>query len=369
MLAHVVPTSFFLYARKSSDSEERQILSIDAQLRELREYGRREQFEVRGEFTESRTAKEPGRPIFNEMLYRIEQGQANGILAWHPDRLARNSVDGGRIIYLLDQGVLQSLKFPTFWFDNTPQGKFMMNMAFGQSKYYVDNLSENVKRGIREKLRRGEWPGWAPVGYDNDLKEHKIVVNTENARFIRKLFREYAKATYTYDEICAAAKEWGLKGRRGNKPISRSEIERIFTNPFYYGHFRYRGELYEGAHKPIISKQIFDRVQTVLTDRSRYQYSKRHLFPFNRFMVCAKCGRTVVGQRQKGIHYYRCTSKRDVCAADYVKEELIVEQVQDAIGKVALPKVAHDGMLGEIANERRKANNKKLVSRLSAEIA
>ena len=144
---------FFLYARKSTDEPERQILSIEAQLFELREYARKENLNVVKEFIESKTAKEPGREIFNEMLAGIENGKAEGILAWHPDRLARNSVDGGRIIYLVDTGKIRELKFPTFWFDPTPQGKFMLNIAFGQSKYYVDNLSENIKRGIRQKLR------------------------------------------------------------------------------------------------------------------------------------------------------------------------------------------------------------------------
>src|SRR3990172_4940446 len=99
------------------------------------------------------TAKTPGRPIFNNLLDRIERGEANGILAWHPDRLARNSVDGGRVIYLLDCQKLRFLKCPTFWFENTPQGRFMLNVAFGQAKYYVDNLSENIRRGMRQKLR------------------------------------------------------------------------------------------------------------------------------------------------------------------------------------------------------------------------
>ena len=147
--------TYFLYARKSTDEPERQILSIEAQLTELREYAQREGITVIREFIESKTAKEPGREVFNAMLAGIERGETSGIVSWHPDRLARNSVDGGRIIYLIDTGKITALKFPTFWFDSTPQGKFMLNIAFGQSKYYVDNLSENVKRGIRQKLRNG----------------------------------------------------------------------------------------------------------------------------------------------------------------------------------------------------------------------
>src|SRR3989344_1181256 len=168
---------YFIYCRKSSEDEERQILSIEAQLQELRDFAKQNNLFVAKEFYESKTAKEPGREVFNSMVSEIEKGTASGILAWNPDRLARNSVDGGRIVYLVDTGKIQSLKFPTFWFENTPQGKFMLNIAFGQSKYFVDNLSENVKRGLRQKIRRGEWPGKAPEGYANELKTHTIVVD------------------------------------------------------------------------------------------------------------------------------------------------------------------------------------------------
>src|SRR5438309_10120252 len=136
--------NLFLYARKSTDVEDKQILSIDAQLNELREFAAREGVKIVEELVEKQSAKIPGRPIFNQMLERIEAGEAEGILAWHPDRLARNSIDGGRIIYLLDTEAIKTLKFPTFRFESDPQGKFMLNIMFGQSKYYVDSLSENT---------------------------------------------------------------------------------------------------------------------------------------------------------------------------------------------------------------------------------
>ena len=126
---------YFLYARKSSESEERQALSIEAQLTELKQFADRDKLTISQIFIESQSAKTPGRPIFNDMMARLEKGEANGIIAWHPDRLARNSVDGGRIVYNLDTKHVEFLKFPTFWFENTPQGKFMLNIAFGQSKY------------------------------------------------------------------------------------------------------------------------------------------------------------------------------------------------------------------------------------------
>ena len=147
---------FFLYARKSTDEPDRQILSIEAQIHELKEFAEREHLEIVDTFIESQTAKEPGRPIFNQMLSLIEKGKANGVVAWHPDRLARNSVDGGRIIYLIDIAKVVALKFPTFWFEPTPQGKFMLSIAFGQSKYYVDNLSENVNPWRMLRTIRGQ---------------------------------------------------------------------------------------------------------------------------------------------------------------------------------------------------------------------
>ena len=135
---------FFLYCRKSTDVEDKQVLSIEAQITELREFAKRENLQIVEVFIEKQTAKVPGRPIFNEMLEKIEIGEANGILSWHPDRLARNSVDGGRIIYLLDTGKLQSLKFPQFWFEPTPQGKFMLSIPFYQEvQNYFKGTSAN----------------------------------------------------------------------------------------------------------------------------------------------------------------------------------------------------------------------------------
>ena len=147
------------------------------------------------------------------MLKRIEKGEANGILAWHPDRLARNSVDGGKIIYLIDTGSIIDLRFPTYRFDNSAQGKFMLNIIFGQSKYYVDNLSENTKRGIREKLRRGEYPGFAPVGYLNDGKG-KIFIDEATTPLVKKLYALCAEGKHTLDELKKLATAFGLVSKR-----------------------------------------------------------------------------------------------------------------------------------------------------------
>jgi len=213
------------YARKSTEQDDRQILSIDAQLRELQEYAANEQLEIVASLREAKTAKEPGRTEFARMLEIIEKGGAEGILSWHPDRLARNSVDGGRIIHLLDTGKLKGLKFPTFWFEPTPQGKFMLNIAFGQSKYYVDNLAENVKRGMREKVRRGEWTWPAPLGYLNNREKRNIEPDPDKASIVRKAFELYATGAHTLLSLRNELTRLGLfargKARCCRCPMSR----------------------------------------------------------------------------------------------------------------------------------------------------
>ena len=148
---------YYIYIRKSTDEEDRQVLSLESQLNELKEFAEREHIEIVETFIEKKTAKVPGREVFNNLLDKIEAGLPHqfGILAWHTDRLSRNSVDGGRLIYLLDTGKLADLKFPTSVFDNSPSGKFFLSIALSNAKYYIDNLSENVRRGNRAKLRRG----------------------------------------------------------------------------------------------------------------------------------------------------------------------------------------------------------------------
>ncbi len=202
---------YVIYARKSTEDEDRQVLSIEAQLVELREFAAKEKLEIVASFEEAKTAKEPGRIKFAEMLSFVENGRAQGILSWHPDRLARNSVDGGCVIHMVDRGLIKSLKFPTFWFEPTPQGLFMLNIAFGQSKYFVDNLRENVKRGLRQKIRNGVWPSWAPIGYLNNPKTRGIDVDPVKAPLVRKLFELYATGNYTLHALVLKVQSTGLE--------------------------------------------------------------------------------------------------------------------------------------------------------------
>ena len=351
-------TKFFIYTRKSSEDEEKQILSIEAQLQELRDFANKENLEIVDEFVETKTAKEPGRPIFNQMLSQIEKGEADGILAWHPDRLARNSIDGGRIIYLIDSGKIKELKFPTFWFEPTPQGKFMLNIAFGQSKYYVDNLSENVKRGLRQKLRRGEWPGQAPIGYVNNLRNHTIEIDREKAPIIGKIFRAYASGEYTLKDLADLSLSLGLVSQRKRKGLSVAVIQRMLENKFYIGLFTYRGETYEGKHKPIIDKTIFDKVQQILKERAKPRKSKSLLdFPFRGIFTCGECGRAVTGEqhiKKSGLvfRYYRCTKKKTTCSQKYIREEELAKQIDEIFSKFAWPENWFSKMFSQVEKWR-----------------
>ena len=339
---------FFLYARKSTDVEDKQVLSIEAQLTELREYAKREDIIISAEVVEKQSAKYIGRPLFNKMLDEIEKVGGN-ILAWNPDRLARNSVDGGRVIYLLDTGKLASLKFPTFWCDNTGQGKFMLNMAFGQSKYYVDSLSENTKRGLRQKVRNGEYPTLAPVGYINDSRIKSVIVDRKKAKIIKQAFELYVKGNQRLEDIANFLAKKNIISKRGNI-IHKSRATSILSNPFYTGLFRYGGELHEGKHEPIISKKLFDQAQEMLKLRGKPdRKAKNEPQSFCGLISCASCGMMITGeykvkkQKNGNVHeyiYYHCTKKNKSvkCKEPCIRQEELSNQLSSIIQKVSLPK-------------------------------
>ena len=347
---------YYIYCRKSSEDEERQVLSIEAQLAELREFAKQNNLFIVREFTESKTAKEPGREVFNFMLSEIEKGNASGILAWNPDRLARNSIDGGRIIYLVDTGKIKSLKFPTFWFEATPQGKFMLSVAFGQAKYYTDNLRENILRGIRQKIRRGELSAKAPLGYFNEPRLRTIEPDKKTFNKVKKCLEAFATGNYTLTAIQRKMFSLGLVGKEG-KPLHLSTIQHILTNPFYYGHFRYRGEIHQGSHKPMISKKLFDKIQEALiaNGKPRKKRGPKN-FLFLNFAVCGECGYSITAERhikKSGLKfvYYRCTKKSKTikCSQSrFLREEKLAEQVKEICQKVSLPDVWWERYLNKL---------------------
>ncbi|OGF94000.1 hypothetical protein A2Y47_02510 [Candidatus Giovannonibacteria bacterium RIFCSPLOWO2_12_43_8] len=343
---------YFIYCRKSSEDEERQVLSIEAQLTELREFAKQQNLFVVKEFYESKTAKEPGREVFNEMLGEIEKGVASGILAWNPLCLARNSIDGGKVIYFVDTLKIVALKFPTFWFEATPQGKFMLSVAFGQAKYYTDNLRENILRGIRQKIRRGELSAKAPLGYFNEPRLRTIEPDKKTFAKVKECLGAFATGQFTLTAIQRKMFSLGLVGSRSGKPLVLASVEHILKNPFYYGHFQYRGEVHQGSHKPMISKKLFDKCAEVMADKSRPKKPSKTIAIFRGLLHCAECGCAITSEIQKGHQYYRCIKKRGVCSQGYVREEVLAEQITDVLQKVSLPSLWADNMLAKIESER-----------------
>ena len=393
MLPTTQKLTYFLYVRKSTDVEDKQVLSVAAQITELKEFAMRMGIYIVDVIIEKETAKKPGRKKFNKMLERIEAGEANGILAWMPDRLSRNSIDSGKIIYMLDQNLLLDLKFPHFWFENTPQGKYMLANEFNASKQYVDNLSLNTKRGLRQMVRDGRYPRGAPLGYYNDMRSKTIKIDRKTAPIVRQAFELYARGDKRLDEIAdflfthgIHTKKGMVRGKKttGNKPHSRTRVARMLANPFYYGHFRYLGEVHEGKHKGIISKQLFDQVQTVLERRGKTARKINEPLPLCGLVHCS-CGMMFTAEtrikRQKNgnVHvyvYYRCTrkSKTVVCREPHIRAEELDRQLSALLLCYAMP-ASWAGKLRELIDKdeaSEKANfthrvvgDKEAVARLS----
>lgn len=332
---------YLIYCRKSSRAEDRQVMSIASQQSELRRvFGDRGDIEVVDVFEEAMSAQSPGRPKFAEMLDAIEAGAADGIMAWAPDRLARNSIDGGRIIYMLDRGVIKDLKFATYTFENNSQGKFMLQIMFGQSKYYSDALSENVRRGLRTRLANGWHPNLATFGYMNDRTARAVVPDRERLALVRKMFELALTGNYSGRRIARIARdEWGLRTpkrkRIGGVPIGAAAVHRILTNPFYAGIIISRGQRYPGKHEAIISIQEFEAVQRLLRRPTR-ERAQKHQFAYTGLIRCGACGLAVTAEHKVNRHgshylYYHC-SRRAIgarCREPAIRTAVLEQQLVD----------------------------------------
>ncbi len=356
--------NYFIYARKSTEDEEKQQLSIPGQITELKQFASKNKIKVVDILTETKSAKTPGRKVFNLVLKKIEKGEAQGILSWHPDRLARNAVDAGQIGHFLNTGKLLDLKFPSFWFEKTPQGLFMLNMAFSQSQYFSDALSVNTARGLRQKARTGHFPGFAPRGYLNNRLKKTIKVDKKLAPIVKTMFSLYSSGTHTLGSISQKVADLKLISPNGNN-LSRDAIKKMLQNPFYSGDFFYGGELYPGKHKPLISKKLFDQVQETLKKRGKPRKSKKQkVFPFTGLITCGHCGMKVTAETQvkrykngtsKKYIYYHCTrkNKKIKCQGSFVRQPEIDHQLTNLIKSVSLKKESGDWMLNKIYDERK----------------
>jgi site-specific DNA recombinase len=339
---------YFIYARKSSESDDKQVQSIDDQVATLREIAARSSLRVIDVITEAKSAKEPGRRAqFERMMERIEKGEAKGILTWKADRLSRNPIDSARLQWLLQKEILLSIRTPDREYcpeDNA----LLLGVESSMANQYIRDLSKNVKRGQKSKLEKGWRPGIAPLGYMNTKTEIRgenyILTDPLYFPILRKAWDLMLTGAYVPDEILDRLNnEWGFRTRvmkrRGSKPMARSTIYRMFTNVFYAGLFEYSGQLYQGKHEPMVSLEEYDKVQ-ILLGREGKRRPDRHQYAYNGIPKCGECGGFISAtfkekvlkstNEHKIYTLYYCTNKKQ-CPQAYTNAELIDAQIEKEV--------------------------------------
>lgn len=345
---------YYVYCRKSSEDADRQVQSIDDQKKVMQDIARSKGIKIIKIFEESQSAKSPGRPVFSAMLEGIHKGEAQGILTWKLDRLARNPIDGGNIIWMLQTGILQQIVtsdrtyYPT---DNV----LMMSVEFGMANQFILDLSKNTKRGMKGKSEKGWKPGMAPLGYLNDRLEKTIIKDEERFGLVRKIWDLMLTGAYTPLRIAEIAqKEWKLttvkRKKSGGNLVSLNTIYFILRNPFYYGEFGNAGEIYQGKHEPMITKSEFDRVQMLLGKKGNPRPSKK-TFPLTGLIECGECSCSITAEdknrysKKQGlmIHhtYYHCTKKRKHsdgyrCSQKCIEDVELEKQITNYLKKLEI---------------------------------
>lgn len=340
------PLKYCLYARKSSESDERQAMSIDSQLAEMRALAENENLNVVCELQESHSAKDSGkRPIYNKMLKGVEAGEYNAILTWAPDRLSRNAGDLGAIVDLMDIYKLLHIRTYSQTFTNSPNEKFLLMILCSQAKLENDNKSINVKRGIRTKCEMGWRPGVAPLGYMNRsfAGVTDIIPDPDRSDAITEMFHKAANG-WSGRRLKDWLAEQNMTTRNG-KPIPLSSVLAMLINPFYYGEFQYPegpgAKWYKGAHKPLISKDLFEQVQQTRGVYKGKWGSKQ--FAFRGLIKCGRCGADFTAEEKfkkrksgefKRHVYYHCTKRIDPnCKEPYINETDLCALLQEFIEK------------------------------------
>jgi DNA invertase Pin-like site-specific DNA recombinase len=354
----VIPTAkmkYILYARKSTESEERQILSIESQVKEMLQLAEKEGLEVVDIRRESHSAKDSGqRPVFREILEDIRRERFNGILTWAPDRLSRNAGDLGSLVDLMDQKLLLQIRTFGQSFINSPNEKFLLMILCSQAKLENDNKSINVKRGLRTRCEMGLRPGQPPVGYLNERhmdRKCQAIIDPERGPIIKKMFEKVAYEKWSGRKIYNWLKfEINFKSVTGNKGLTLSNIYMILDNPFYYGVFEYpvkSGNFYTGKHTPLITKELYDQVQAQV--KSQVIRSESKEFAFTKLMVCGLCGSGITAdekfktQKNGNVHryvYYGCCKSKDRnCKCEYINEIDLIRQFEELLEKINIDEI------------------------------
>jgi len=344
-----IKVKYCLYARKSTESEERQILSIDSQIKEMLQLAERENLEIVTMKRESHSAKETGqRPIFNEIIEEIKQKKFNGILTWAPDRISRNAGDLGKIVDLMDSGDLLDIRTFGQRFTNNPNEKFLLMILGSQAKLENDNRGINVKRGLRTRVEMGLWPNMAPLGYLNQKsmdKKGQLIIDHDRAPIVKKMFEKMANENWSGRKIYNWLKfELNFK-TRGNKSLTLGGVYRTLASTFHYGMFEYpknSGNWYQGKHEPLITKELFEKTQAQLKRDKIVR--ENHEFSFTKLFTCGYCGSGISAeekykQLKDGTHakyiYYSCSRARDRnCKNKYIREEDLITELLKILDKI-----------------------------------
>lgn len=340
---------FVIYARKSTESEDRQVLSIDSQIKELREVAARMDLGDPTVMRESMSAKAPGRPVFNKLMELAESGKVDGILCWKLDRLARNPVDGGRIIWGVKNNGIHFVT-PSQTYSPEEDNTILMYVEFGMAQKYIDDLGKNVKRGNRQKLETGWMPGSSPLGYINKLDDHTMVPDPERFPLIRKMWDLLLRGQTPEQVRQIANNEWGFRTRKtkrtGGKPLAKSAMYRLIKNPFYHGLIerRVEGQMrrYPGAHQPMITEEEFFKVHELMGFPSARP--KHKPFALTGLIRCGECNAAITAEEKvkksgKRYTYYRCTKRngRIPCSQKPIPGILLESQIDTVLKKIILP--------------------------------
>lgn len=361
LIPDVTPDRPVIYVRKSSEGDDEQAASHERQRRDLNEVIIRDGWDVDSlsHYEESRSAKLPGRPFFNEMMSRIEAGELNVVYTHEISRLVRNMLDGGRLIHFLQRGLIRRIVTPYRIYhpeDNT----LLIAIEASISTEEIRKLVERIASSIRNKHAKGQYPGRAPAGYMNDLfgikGDRAILVDPECFEIVRSLWDAMLTGVYTVRQIAKQARQRGLMTRRygktGGRLITYSTVHAMFCNPFYCGLYQWNNELYEGCHKPMVTTTEFDRVQKLLARPSLPRPQGRRvaseLVPYmGGLLYCGTCRGSITAEAHTKISksgvarhyvYLRCTKKEDKnCPEQYLSLGEFEMQVAEILQNFTLP--------------------------------
>ena len=320
-----------IYARVSSKEQEREGFSIPAQLKLLHEYASRNAFSVVKEFIDIETAKASGRQNFEEMVRFLKNDrESRNVLVEKTDRLYRNLRDAVTLedldieIHLVKEGQIISK-------DAKSQTKLIHGMHLVLARHYIENLREEVKKGMREKAEQGMYAGRAPFGYRNNKAERTIEVHTENAAIVKRIFELYASGQHSLEHLRSV-----IRTETG-KTFAKSHMHTVLTNPFYIGNFIWGNKIYRGTHAAFISADLYERVQTVLRSHNKPTYGKQEI-AFRGLLTCASDKCTITAERKKGKYvYYRCTGYRGKCDTPRFREQEISQKLGEILKNINIP--------------------------------